>query len=687
MFVNSTGKSRIIYIMVFYVFILFALLAFSGCGGKETVPDDTDSSAVLMTTPEDTDAPSSSASTPGQTPEQTPAPTPSQAPSDAPSVTPTDTQTQTTADQATPGSTSGNTAGSTPKPRTPGKTPTPTPTKAPTPKPAPTPSPTPAEKYNGNKNFTDGKIIRFSHPSGFYPDAFTLKLDFDPAYTVYYTTDGSEPTSSSEKYTSGINIKSRGSATSGAADRVNIIRAAAFKGGKKQDQTVTATYIVNSSAGSFKGRYNDLAVVSISTDKTNLYGPDGIFTNYTVHGRESERPVHIEFFDSDGTAGFSVDAGMRVYGGTSRANPQKSLKITARKEYDPENGKFKYAMLPDSKNLSGKPVDRFDSFILRAGGNDTLFGDANRTTLLRDALVHTLAGRLSNIAFQAYRPVAVYINGRYAGLYNLRDDTDNDYLEQHYGVPKDKVAIVAYGHENGSYFYKVDEGTDADITDYVSTLQWIASNDMTKSSNYKKACTMIDPDNYIKFVAVNVYANNRDWPHNNMRMWKYTGTPNSSYGQDGRWRFILKDIDFSWGWIYAPGDAGNVVAEELAHNRNVLSGRADSGDHPFSAAFASLMRNSEFKAQFISFMKEMTEKWFSSKTALDQISKMEAAAEKEMKYVISNRWYADPDNPSAGTFRISARSVAQWKKAVDTLETFARERPGYINALMKELYG
>lgn len=73
----------------------------------------------------------------------------------------------------------------------------------------------------------------------------------------------------------------------------------------------------------------------------------------------------------------------------------------------------------------------------------TICSEAGRNTLLRDALIHSLACRISNIAAQAYRPVVVYINGDYFGVYNLRDDTDNDYLEQHYGIPKEENAIIA----------------------------------------------------------------------------------------------------------------------------------------------------------------------------------------------------------------------------------------------------
>ena len=64
--------------------------------------------------------------------------------------------------------------------------PTPTQTKTQTPKPTAAPTPTP-NAYNGNTNLTEGKIIEFSHPSGYYDAPFTLKLSYDSSYKVYYT--------------------------------------------------------------------------------------------------------------------------------------------------------------------------------------------------------------------------------------------------------------------------------------------------------------------------------------------------------------------------------------------------------------------------------------------------------------------------------------------------------------------
>jgi hypothetical protein len=123
-------------------------------------------------------------------------------------------------------------------------------------------------------------------------------------------------------------------------------------------------------------------VFSFSTDSYNLYDYDyGILVpgrirdewfdanpdtelgrhwwdaNYRMRGRESERPVHVEVFTQDGTRVIAQNAGMRVHGGASRVFPQKSLRLTARREYEPGAGRFHHEFFEDHmlQELHWKP--------------------------------------------------------------------------------------------------------------------------------------------------------------------------------------------------------------------------------------------------------------------------------------------------------------------------------------------
>lgn len=234
-----------------------------------------------------------------------------------------------------------------------------------------------------------------------------------------------------------------------------------------------------------------------------------------------------------------------------------------------------------------------------------------------------------------FKPAVVYINGNYWGIMNLRDSYDKDYIEQHYGLNRDQLAIISYGHEDGRWEYEIDEGTEDDLKDFEDMIKYITSFDMSKDSNYQRASKMLDLDGFIKYMAVNIYANNRDWPHNNVKMWKYLGPAGSKYGEDGKWRFMLKDIDYAWGrYDGSGGGAVSVLAQETNHNRDVLSG----GGGNLGSVLGSLLKNSQFRTKFINFMCDLTNSYFSSETVQSTVISIQNMISSEMKRHLTNEW-------------------------------------------------
>jgi len=151
-----------------------------------------------------------------------------------------------------------------------------------------------------------------------------------------------------------------------------------------------------------------------STGDLDLHGPRNFFddeigiyvlgTDYDPSSRTSdpisgglERPVHIELFETDGTLGFSADAGRRSSAGGAAATPAFPGPLRPK----PVRGEPFRTHLPD------KDIDSFESFVLRNSGNDwgsTHFRDALMTSLVADRVDH-----------QAYRPAVVFLNGEYWG--------------------------------------------------------------------------------------------------------------------------------------------------------------------------------------------------------------------------------------------------------------------------------
>lgn len=238
---------------------------------------------------------------------------------------------------------------------------------------------------------------------------------------VYYTLDGSVPTEESNKYTSPIKIKKSLS-----------LRARAFKDGNVPSDVVTATYLVEAK--------HDLPVVFLTAEKADLFsskrgiladGPN-ISKEFPYLGanywQDWERDVHFEYLEKDGSGGVSFDAGIKVFGQFSRALEQKSVSINLRDKYGPTQVCYPF--------FEDNAVNVFSSLVLRNSGQD--YNIAH----IRDAFCAMVIKNSIDVDIMDYRPVAVYINGRYFGLYDLREKIDEDYLANHRGVDKDNIDLI-----------------------------------------------------------------------------------------------------------------------------------------------------------------------------------------------------------------------------------------------------
>jgi uncharacterized repeat protein (TIGR02543 family) len=473
----------------------------------------------------------------------------------------------------------------------------------------------------------------FSNRAGIYQLPVSLSLaSVDNTDSIYYTTDGTEPVDTSTIYTSPIDISNN-----------TVVRARVIRNRVTMGKTETNTYLI--------GRAYNLPVVALTTSPGNLWNIDtGIYVLGLHASAEAphmganywqdwERPVHIELFETDTAKFYEVDAGMKIAGNWSRMFPVKTLSFTAKAKYGPK--KFDCQFFPE------KEIYKFNSFKARAAANDWL-GDNINGTLIRDEVMADIVAPL-DIEAQAYRQSVLFMNGEYFGIINLKEVIDEYYLENNKGANKDSVDIL-YGNA------EAEVGSNLDYKEMIS---FLAGHDMSLPENYEYIKTQMDVDNFIKFAFTEIYFYNWDWPCNNIKFWR----PASPHG---KWRWIMYDMEVSFGMFKANPYTVNTLALALATNGPSWP------NPPWSTfLFRSLMKNTEFRNSFINYAADIMNSAFLPQLVNQKINKLSVNLSGEIDYQAA-RW---------------GNSKAIWQNEVNSLINFSNKRPDYMRSIIKANFG
>ena len=467
------------------------------------------------------------------------------------------------------------------------------------------------------------KAPEFSPERGFYSDIMTVSLTSEsPASTITYTLDGSVPDESSSVYQGPVQISEN-----------TVIRARSFESGLLPSRTVTHTYFINAA--------KSLPVFSLSTDPDNLWGEEnGIYMNITERW-EWEKPLHVEFFESDGQSGFSMDAGVEIYGWGGSFFEQKSLAIYARGIYGyPE---LNYRLFPDLD------INVFEAFILRNSGNDwwsTLFRDALTTGLMKG----------TEVDFQAYRPSVVYLNGEYWGIHNIREKINEHFVAAHHNADPGDLDFLEHKEKPE---VEIHHG---DAEHYYDMREFMSNHSLEDQDNYQYAATLLDIDNFIDYQIGEIYCANLDWPANNNKFWR----PRSP---GGRWRWIMYDTDvgFSlWDDIWDDSPSKGWGLDFIAHateDEQSWGYPEDWPNAPWSTLlFRRLLENESFRNEFINRFADYLNSRFHPDAVLRKIDELQQGIEPEIPAHVS-RW---------------DRTVDDWKNEVAKVKTFASLRPTFV---------
>jgi len=421
---------------------------------------------------------------------------------------------------------------------------------------------------------------KFSVDRGFYDSPVDVTITTATAGAqIRYTTDSSAPTATTGTvYTGPVHIT-----------KTTTLRAAAFLAGFQPTNADTQTYIfindviaqpanpagfpttwgavtadyamdqtvVNNPLYSAEIR-NDLKVIpslSIVMNTSQLFGAAGIYSNTQQQGEAWERAASMELINPDGTPGFQVDGGLRIYGGVDRDPSVK--KHTFRfffndNQFGPAD--LKYPLFPDT------PVDSFDSIILKGYFNDA-WGPMSwnaQSQFARDTWAMACELAMGQPASHV-RYFHLYLNGLYWGLYAVMERPD-----QHFGA-------AYFGGDDSEYDAIHDtEAVGGNRTAW-DQMMAAANAGLTTAAAYQAFQQIVDVTNLADYCMLNFYTQNWDWDDHN---W-YAGRNRNG----GQWHFYPWDTE----WIL-PSDHVN-ASNMINTNRS---------DRP-SRVFQQLRQNADFK--------------------------------------------------------------------------------------------
>ena len=472
---------------------------------------------------------------------------------------------------------------------------------------------------------------KFSQPHGLYDvSSLTVAITGDDSSEIRYTTDGSEPTAASTKYTTPLTLRKTTilRALEVFTDSVSPIATASYiftnsvlsqpnnpagypdtwgryteiNGTAKADYEMDPEMTGNQSLrpkiiAGLKG----LPILSIVSDKDNFFShendPDkgGIYI-YTgppvgdATGHGWTRQASVELIGGPQKHDYTGDCGVRLHGGHGRLaekNPKHSFRLVYKNEYGKKT--MKYPVFGEDEPA------QFDQLVVRChfGNAWQHWSENNRTAAqyTRDVWARRMQRKMGHASVNALY-VHLFLNGMYWGLYNIAERVDDQFGKDHLGGKKSEIDVIKIEEDGGNHI----EASEGDLTAWqtMCTLASVVGGSSSVSGGsaaaispeeaYAQLDTLLNIDAFIDYMLINQYAGNTDWDHHN---WYAVRRHNNDSVASTGFRFLCWDSELIFGNAY----------------ENVLS--KNNGKQYPTGIFHNLLRNDKFARRYVKRAKEV----------------------------------------------------------------------------------
>ena len=455
--------------------------------------------------------------------------------------------------------------------------------------------------------------IAFSQESGVYhTPELKVRMKAPAGYTIAYTTNGTKPTVKDASGKAEVEVTLNGGMSGYLMDHKKLMLTPEFYNSVLYESNeLPVGVVLNASLVDGKGavvkeprtmvyflmqdkladRFPNCTVISITTDpknlldyKTGIMAPGAIYdawkqtdagkkiiadqewwkaeTNSSQHGKKWERPCQLQLYTTGEKPAIELDAGLRIRGGMSRRQNQKSFTLYFRDTYGPKTLHFA---------LFDKEED-YKRFGLRNGGDDSQY------TKFKDVMLQDLA-KGGKYTVLRNRPAVVFLNGEYWGPYALCEITTANMMKDRYGVDEKNLIVIKEA--------ELDVGKKEDLRLY-EEMKAFKDKDLTDPDIYRQFCDVVDVQSMADYFALQVYIGNADCePDHNHIIWR---TRDKSYNE-GRWQYILHDLDYSAGHYDEKSTSANTDHFAMIRKKFPL--------------FAAALKNKNFYDMFLSSLKKI----------------------------------------------------------------------------------
>ena len=496
-------------------------------------------------------------------------------------------------------------------------------------------------------------ILSVDQEGGFFDSPVTVNLKNSiNGNIIHYTLDGSVPDDRSPAFAETLILNDRSSEPNNYSKikthadyrkpessvfKASILRAVVYSEGCPASQPITETYFVNERIHT---RYH-VPVVSVVADPDDFFSDEeGIYVpgnhnNYYQHGKNWERRIHIEIYDTSGNKVIDQDAGARIHGRGTRGAAQKSLRLYADPEYGNESFGYRF--------FSDREIDSYKRLILQ-----TTQGDWS-DNLFTDLLCHQLVKDL-NIDYVSGITTVVFINGEYWGIHNLRERQDESYLKAHYPSTSGDYDILDYA------LYEGVVPESGDMAAYNSLMEVFADNNIPDDEKFEKVSSLIDVGSLIDYFIAEIYLGNVDFPGLNQSLWR-------DRENNSPWRWFFFDCDACFFRVNFAHLIEYYNEVELFDNPNDWA----------MVILSQMLKNRTFADMFYQRFYRVIDEVFSPPRVISKIDSL-----KDLYYPLMaehiERWHHPGD-------------INIWLNKIENLKQFAVLRPAEMSSQLLNCYG